>query len=203
MSSGEPEPAPEPEPEPAPELDRAARLRVRRTRTRKQAIEWILLIGGALLLALLIKTFLVQAFYIPSDSMYPTLKTNDRVLVNKLSYKLHDVHRRDIVVFTKPENEVSDIKDLVKRVIGLPNETIEAHDNHIYVDGRRLSEKYLPRGTVTSDFEPVKIPDGRIWVMGDNRTRSEDSRVFGPIRESSIVGRVFVRIWPPNRLRFW
>jgi signal peptidase I len=203
VSSGEPEPAPEPGPEPEPALDRATRLRARRARTRKQTIEWVLLIGGALLLALLIKTFLVQAFYIPSESMYPTLKTHDRVLVNKLSYKLHDVHRGDIVVFTKPEKEVSDIKDLVKRVIGLSNETIEAHDNHIYVNGRRLSEKYLPRGTVTSDFEPVKIPDGRIWVMGDNRTRSEDSRVFGPIRESSIVGRVFVRIWPPNRLHFW
>jgi signal peptidase I len=154
-------------------------------------------------LALLIKRFLVQAFYTPSVSIYPTHNNNDRVLVNKLSYKVHDVHRGDIVVFTKPENEVSDIKDLVKRVIGLPKETIEAHGNHIYVDGRQLPEKYLPAGTVTSDFEPVQIPDHRIWVMGDNRTRSEDSRVFGPIRESSIVGRVFLRIWPPNRLHFW
>jgi signal peptidase I len=91
----------------------------------------------------------------------------------------------------------------VKRVIGLPNETVEAHDNHIYVNGKRLPEKYLPEGTITSDFEPVKIPSKRIWVMGDNRTRSEDSRVFGPIKESSLVGRVFVRIWPPNRLHFW
>jgi signal peptidase I len=206
VSSGEPQPAPEPAPgaaEAAEGPDRATRLRQRRSRTRKQTIEWVLLVGGALVLALVIKTFLVQAFYIPSESMVPTLRTNDRVLVNKLSYKLHHVHRGDIVVFSKPENEVSDIKDLVKRVIGLPNETIEAHDNHIYVNGKQLPEKYLPDGTITSDFEPVKIPKGRIWVMGDNRTRSEDSRVFGPIKESSIVGRVFIRIWPPNRLHFW
>ncbi len=207
MSSGEPEPAPEPAPEPEPETephtDRATRLRQRRARTRKQVIEWIALVGGALLLALLIKTFLVQAFYIPSDSMYPTLKTDDRVLVNKLSYKLHDVHRGDIVVFSKPPKELSNIKDLVKRVVGLPGETVEAHDNHVYVDRRRLPENYLPDGTVTTDFEPVTIPKGHVFVMGDNRTRSEDSRVFGPVRESTIVGRVFLRIWPPNRLHFW
>jgi signal peptidase I len=205
VSSGEPEPAPDPEPgpEPEPRPDRATRLRQRRTRTRRQTVEWVLLIGGALVLALVLRTFLVQSFYIPSDSMDPTLKVHDRVLVNKLSYKLHDVHRGDIVVFSKPPNEVSDIKDLVKRVIGLPNETVEGHDNHIFINGKQLDEKYLPAGTRTSTFDPVKVPSGRVWVMGDNRTRSEDSRVFGPIRESSIVGRVFVRMWPPNRLHFW
>src|SRR3954453_10703794 len=97
--------------------DRAARLQTRRQSGRRKLIEWVVLIGVALVVALVVKAFLFQAFYIPSDSMVPTLKKDDRVLVNKLSYKLHDVHRGDIVVFSKPPKEQSDIKDLVKRVI--------------------------------------------------------------------------------------
>jgi signal peptidase I len=102
--------------EPAPETDqpdRATRLRMRRQSGRRKVIEWVLLIGVALVVALIVKAFLFQAFYIPSDSMVPTLKKDDRVLVNKLSYKLHDVNRGDIVVFSKPPKEQSDIKDLV------------------------------------------------------------------------------------------
>jgi len=175
--------------------------RKRRSGT-KQAIEWVLLIGTALAIALIIKTFLFQAFYIPSESMVPALKTNDRVLVNKLSYKLHKVHRGDIVVFTKPKTETSDIKDLVKRVIGLPNETVEGRNGHIYINGKLLKEPYLPAGTETSTFSPQRIPSNSVWVMGDNRAFSRDSRYFGPITKSSIVGRVFIRIWPLNRLGF-
>jgi signal peptidase I len=208
-----PEPAPDldafPEPGAAPEAgaradgpDRAARLRMRRQSGRRKVIEWVVLIGVALVVALVIKAFLFQAFYIPSDSMVPTLKKDDRVLVNKLSYKLHDVNRGDIVVFSKPPKEQSDIKDLVKRVVALPGETVEAHNGHVFVNDRRLDEPYLPDDVVQADFAPQKVPSGDVWVMGDNRSNSEDSRVFGPIRESSIVGRVFVRIWPLNRLGF-
>ncbi|MCU1427924.1 MAG: signal peptidase [Actinomycetia bacterium] len=175
--------------------------RKRQSGTR-QAIEWFALIGSALVIALLIKTFLFQAFYIPSESMVPTLKTNDRVLVNKLSYKFHDIHRGDIVVFTKPPSEASNIKDLVKRVIGLPNETVEGRNNHIYINGKLLKEPYLPKNTPISTFSPVTVPANSIWVMGDNRSQSRDSRYFGPIKKSSVVGRVFVRIWPPTRLGF-
>ncbi|MDQ1521577.1 MAG: signal peptidase [Actinomycetota bacterium] len=190
------------EPEGAPQPDRAARLRIRRQRGRRQAIEWVLLIGAALVIALVIKTFLFQAFYIPSESMVPTLKVHDRVLVNKLSYKLHPVHRSDIVVFTKPKGELSNIKDLVKRVVALPGETVEGRDGHVYVDGKRLDEPYLPPGITTQAFPARPIPSNAVWVMGDNRGQSEDSRVFGPILKSSIVGRVFVRIWPLTRLAF-
>src|SRR3954451_1066631 len=111
-------------------------------------VEWAILIVCALTIALLIKSFLFQAFYIPSDSMVPTLKTHDRVIVNKLSYKLHPVHRGDIVVFKSPANVDPSVKDLVKRVIALPGETVEGRpDGHIYIDGKVLNEKYLPRGT--------------------------------------------------------
>jgi signal peptidase I len=178
----------------------------------RTAVEWIVLIGGALLIALIVKTFLFQAFYIPSDSMVPTLKTNDRVIVNKLSYKLHSVHRGDIVVFKTPKGPDGNpidptIKDLVKRVIGLPGDVVSAKDGKILVNGKVLKESYLPAGTISdcSGFAAQCFPTGPIpadhyWVMGDNRTQSRDSRYFGAITKSEIVGRVFVRIWPLTRL---
>ena len=168
------------------------------------ALEWAILIVCALAIALLIKTFLFQAFYIPSDSMVPTLKTNDRVIVNKLSYKLHPVHRGDIVVFTSPPNVDPSVKDLVKRVIALPGETVEGRANgHIYINGKVLTEKYLPKGTQPGpSFLPITVPPDSYWVMGDNRSNSRDSRFFPEhfIRKKDIVGRVFLRIWPLNRL---
>lgn len=167
----------------------------------RQALEWAGLLGGALVIALLVRTFLFQPFYIPTESMYPTLKENDRVLVNKLSYKLHDVHRGDIVVFTAPEGEGDNgIKDLIKRVVGLPGETLEGRGGHVYVDGRLLEEPYLQEGVTTSAFGPQEIPAGALWMMGDNRTQSRDSRFFGPVPESDVVGRAFVRLWPLSRL---
>ncbi len=166
------------------------------------AFEWVGLVVLALIIALLIKTFLFQAFYIPSESMVPTLKVHDRVLVNKLSYKLHPVHRDDIVVFKAPAGSDPGIDDLVKRVIGLSGETVSGHGGHVYIDGKELNEPYLPKGMYTSDFAPVKIPGNAYWVMGDNRINSKDSRVFGTIPKSKIVGRVFVRIWPFSRLNF-
>lgn len=170
----------------------------------RSAVEWVLLVGAALLIAIVIKTFLFQAFWIPSESMVPTLEKNDRVLVNKLSYRLHDVNRGDIVVFKAPEGADSDVEDLVKRVIGLGGETIEGReDGHVYIDGRRLEEPYLPAGTVSRVFPPVEIPAGSVFVLGDNRLASKDSTAFGPIPESAIVGRVFIRIWPPGRIGFF
>lgn len=203
--------------------------RARRSRGQRLIIEWTLLIGAALLIALVIKSFLFQAFYIPSESMVPTLKISDRVLVNKLSYHFHDVNRGDIVVFEAPECVRSDdIEDFVKRVIGLPGETITADaDGTVLVNGRRLKEPYLPKGTITSmttvppsdvsckgspgsvsckapaDDEPgCVVPPGTVLVLGDNRGSSKDGRVFGAIDQDVIVGRVFVRIWPIGSIGF-
>lgn len=172
------------------------------SRRRRATIEWIVLIGAALIIALVIKTFLFQAFYIPSESMVPTLKVGDRVLVNKLSYDLHDVHRGDIVVFKAPPEASSDgIDDLVKRVVGLPGDTVEARDDgRVYVNDRRLEEPYLPDATRTAEFPATKVPAGHLFMMGDNRGASRDSRYFGPIAESAIIGRVFLRIWPPGSI---
>lgn len=175
----------------------------RRSNGRRQAIEWAILVAGALIIAILIKTFLFQAFYIPSASMDPTLKVDDRVLVNKLSYHLHSVHRGDIVVFkAPPEERTEKIKDLVKRVIGLPGDTLEARDGQIYINDRRLKEPYLPKGTRTEDLPRTVVPANHFFMMGDNRGASSDSRVFGPISRSTIIGRAFVKMWPFNRFGF-
>jgi signal peptidase I len=169
----------------------------------RTAIEWGLVIGGALLVALIVRTFFIQAFWIPSDSMEPTLHKGDRVLVNKLSYDLHDVHRGDIVVFKRPakaERGEDDIEDLIKRVIGLPGDTIQTVDGVIHINGKPLPEPYLPEGT-RSDSPPVQkqvVPKDHYFVMGDNRGNSQDSRFFGPITGKLIVGRAFVRIYPLN-----
>jgi signal peptidase I len=185
--------------EPPPDLDAPKK---RGGSGARVAAEWVGLVVLALLIALLIKTFLFQAFFIPSESMMPTLAVHDRVLVNKLSYKLHDVHHGDIVVFKAPEGSDPGIDDLVKRVIGLPGETVSAHDGHVYVDGERVDESYLPDGVETSSFSAVTLKPDHYWVMGDNRDNSKDSRVFGPIEKHEIIGRVFFRIWPLSRLGF-
>jgi signal peptidase I len=194
---------------------------------KRAFLEWGILIVVAIVIAIVIKTFLFQAFYIPSESMVPTLEVGDRVLVNKLSYDLHDVHRGDIVVFAAEPNSEwhhAGIDDLVKRVIALPGETLtQCRPNRVCIDGRLLKESYLPKGTITdipsnlpyitdasghkvlvcdadSPEGGCKVPAGKVFVMGDNRTNSQDARANGPIKESSIVGRVFLRIWPPGRI---
>ena len=194
MDQSPPRTAPPAEAPPAePFADTAAR---RRSGVRS-AIEWVVIVAAALLAALLIKTFLLQAFYIPSDSMNPTLVRRDRVLVNKLSYQFHDVHRGDIVVFKRPKTETDPrVKDLIKRVVGLPGETIESHDGHVFVNGRQLKEGYIKPGAVTPTIVPLRIPSGQYYVMGDNRSNSRDSHIFGPIPRSLIVGRAFIRVWP-------
>ena len=179
------------------------------SRTRS-IVEWVVVIGAALVVVLLIKAFLIQAFYIPSESMVPTLKIGDRVLVNKLSYDLHDVNRGDLIVFERPPGETDEsVKDLIKRVVGLPGDQIVIKNNSVYINGEQLDESYLPDGTLTKqgrldcvDATPCAVPDDSIWVMGDNREHSYDSRYFGPIKSDTIVGRAFFRIWPLSSIGF-
>ncbi|MEM8922916.1 MAG: signal peptidase I [Actinomycetota bacterium] len=166
----------------------------------RNALEWAVVLVGALLIALLLRVSLFQAYYIPSESMESTLSVDDRVMVNKISYRLHDIHRGDVVVFARPDGQEGPIKDLIKRVIGLPGETVEARDNIVYINGIRLQEPYLDPGIITADFGPTVVPEGEVFVMGDNRGASFDSRRFGSIGEDRVVGRAFVLFWPINRL---
>ncbi len=158
----------------------------------------MLILLVALVFGFAIRSYVFQSFYIPSGSMIPTLKVGNRVLVNELAYDFHPVHRGDIIVFKTPPNDNFNpaIKDLVKRVVGLPGDTVSSANGKLYVNGSPLNEPYLPPGTVTSGVSPQKIPPGELWVMGDNRGDSEDSRYFGPISEKLIVGRVVLRYWP-------
>ncbi len=188
---------------PAPPPPAPVARRRRGTSGTRNAVEWIVVVVGAVVVALLVKTFLVQAFRIPSESMDPTLQVGDRVLVNKLSYRLHDVNRGDVVVFTRPPNlpEGPDQPaDLIKRVVGLPGDTVQAKDGRVFVNGRPLDEPYLPEGTRTENLgTPVVVPEGQVLVLGDNRANSADGRVFGTIPEDTIIGRAFVVVWPLSR----
>lgn len=165
------------------------------SRPLRTTLEWVGIIAAALVAALLVKAFLFQPFYIPSESMEPTLRKNDRLLVNKLS---RDPGRGDIVVFERPPNEAATSfnKDLVKRVVAVAGDTVEGRDGAVVVNGRKVDEPYLAPGTTTSAFPPTAVPAGHVWVMGDNRGNSQDSRVFGPVDKDLVVGRAFVRFWP-------
>ncbi len=170
----------------------------------RNALEWIAVVIGAVVVALIIKTFVVQAFKIPSESMSPTLMNGDRVVVNKLSYDAHDLNRGDVVVFARPDGLPAgpdDPKDLIKRVIGLPGDTIFTRDGSVYINDRLLEEPYLPEGTMSYEIdEPIEVPEGHVFLMGDNRQHSSDSRVFGPVDVDTIVGRAFMIMWPFSRI---
>lgn len=166
----------------------------------KGIVEWVMVLVGAVLVALVFRAFLFQAFWIPSESMQGTLEVDDRVMVNRLSYRLHDVNRGDVIVFHKPEGLNSTVDDLIKRVMALEGETIEGRDGAVYVNGQRVAEPYLDPDDLIFDFGPTTVPPGHVFVMGDNRDDSTDSRVFGPIAVDTIVGRAFIIFWPVGRL---
>jgi signal peptidase I len=171
-----------------------------------------ILIVVALVVAVLIKTFLVQAFFIPSGSMNDTLLEGDRVMVNKLAYRLGDPARGDVIVFDSPMEAGGLVRHvaeslglsspdsaLIKRIIALGGETIEIRQNRVYIDGQPLDEPYLKDGSSMPSYGPFTVPEGWVFVMGDNRSSSSDSRVFGPVDEGEIVGKAFARVWPPSR----
>jgi signal peptidase I len=172
--------------------------------TRRQIVEWVVVIVAAFLAATVLRATVVQAFSIPSVSMEKTLLVGDRVLVNKRN---RSAHVGDVVVFKRPPGEAAaTIKDLIKRVIATEGETISGKDGHLLVNGRPLSEPYLAPGITTTWEGPavtgptLTVPKGYVWVMGDNRPQSRDSRFFGPIKKSSIIGHAYLRVWPPSRI---
>lgn len=171
----------------------------------------------AVLVAVLLRAFVVQTFFIPSGSMEPTLQIGDRILVNKLSYHLHGVDRGNIVVFSRPPAENCggpEVNDLVKRVIGLPGDVVSLTNGYVYIDGKRLDESWLPAseqgitvagpaGNSSNLARPYRVPANDYFVMGDNRTDSCDSRYWGPISRSLIVGKVELRVWPLSSLHIF
>jgi signal peptidase I len=150
----------------------------------------------AVLLALVIRTFVVQAFKIPSGSMLPTLQIGDHILVNKFIYFFRPIHRGDIIVFKFPQDES---RDFIKRVIGLPGETLEIRGKQILINGKPLDEPYavygdwaIPRLGEREHLGPIVIPPDRLFMMGDNRDHSMDSRVWGFLDERKVKGKAFI-----------
>ncbi len=190
-------------------------------------LELPILIGVALIVAVVIKTFLFQAFFIPSGSMKETLQVDDRVLVNKIAYSFSDLKIGDVVVFDDPRagfeapaesvlesamrNLVESVglatpqSEFIKRVVGLPGDTVELVANQLYVNDVPVVEPYLAADAVPpstcsgSTYGPIEVPPDHVMVMGDNRCHSSDGRVFGPIPSEDIVGKAFVIIWPIGR----
>lgn len=156
-----------------------------------------LLILAAVVAAWLIKTFLFQPFYIPTPSMEPTLQVGDRVLVSKLAYRFSQPKPGDIVVFIAP-TEVS--RDFIKRVIATEEQTVQIKRGKVFIDGRLREEPQVRKDQDLSNYGPVTIPKDNIFVMGDNRANSFDSRLFGPLSEKKLVGKAFLIYWPINRL---
>lgn len=179
--------------------------------------EGTIVLAVALLVAVLLRTYVVQTFYIPTGSMEPTLNVGDRILVNKLSYHLHGIHRGDIVVFNRPPAEDCGgpvVGDLVKRVIGLPGDRVSVSGGYVDINGQRLNESWLPAsrqgitgqgpaGNTANLVHPYKVPANEYFVMGDNRMDSCDSRYWGPVSRSLIVGKVELRIWPLSGLHLY
>ncbi len=162
-------------------------------------VDWVIVVVVALLVAFLVRTFVLAHFVVDGSSMYPTLESGDRVFVNKMSYRLHDPNRGDVVVLHQISGASE--RDLIKRVIALPGEEIEMRSCTVLIDGRVLNEPYLDPVSSTScggDIEPEVIPENHVFVMGDNRGGSQDSRQIGPISEDDLVGRAFVVFWPSS-----
>jgi len=188
--------------EPAEEKPAAPGPR-RRRRLRRALVEMGVIIAVAVLLAGLVRTFAFQTFWIPSASMVPTLGVYDRILVQKAFFSWRDVREGEIVVFSHPPLDNCpgpQEGDLVKRVIALPGQTIYSSGNSIYINGRLLAEPYLPRydplgPPIASRQHPYRVPPGEFYVLGDNRSDSCDSRFWGPIQGSSIIGKVVLTLW--------
>jgi signal peptidase I len=174
--------------------------------------EWITVIGVALLIAFVVRGFVLQQFYISGPSMETTLFQNNRVLVNKPSYRLHDVRRSDVVVFDRITTSGGVIAhdDLIKRVIGIEGDTVEIKDCKVLVNAKEIEEPYLDEVVLAFpnavercrvvDMKPITVPKDQLFVMGDNRPESFDSRSFGTIPEHLVVGRAFAVVWPFARI---
>jgi signal peptidase I len=178
---------------------------------RSSRLSWVITVAVAVGFAVVLRTFVIQTFWIPSGSMEDTLIKDDRVIVEKVT-DAHHPSRGDVIVFHKPPTLHDDrIDHLIKRVVGLPGESIAFADGHVYVNDNVLQEPYLASGTTTvrlsdgpecSREAPCVVPPGHVWAMGDNRGNSTDSRatVVGPVDEDAIVGRAIWLVWPFNRL---
>ena len=151
------------------------------------------------ILAILIITYVARSFYIPSESMLPTLKVNDYILVNRFVYKMALPSRGEIIVFHPPHVKDPANTDFIKRVVALENDVVEVADGVLYLNGIPQNEPFI-KEPIDADFPAYKVPKGHVFVMGDNRNNSDDSRYWGPLPLENIVGKAFVIFWPVSRM---
>lgn len=167
----------------------------------KELFQWVLVILGAVILAFLIDTFVIVNAQIPSGSMENTIMTGDRVFGNRLAYKFSDPKRFDIIIFKYPDDES---QLFIKRIIGLPGETVEIHDGNIYINGSDTPlEDVDIKEPMEGSFGPYTVPEGCYFVMGDNRNNSRDSRYWENtfVSEDEILGKAVFRYWPLNKMK--
>lgn len=177
-------------PAPVPRVQAAGR---RRPAWLMTIIEIVVIVGAAFAIALLVQAFLVKPFTIHQVSMRPTLEDGDRILLNRLAYRFGAPARGDIIVFPSP---ISDNEDLVKRVVGVARDRLSISGGKLYVNGVAQAEPYLLEQGFSGEMAEMVVPDGEVFVMGDNRNNSGDSRLFGPISTHVIIGKAFVVYWP-------
>jgi signal peptidase I len=183
----------------SPKRRREVRWERQRKKRRAGFTElWLTILVAFALVFGFVRPFVLEAFRIPSESMVPTLEVGDRVLANKFIYRFTEPERGGIVVFKDVEGgEV----DLIKRVVGVPGDEIEVRSGTLLVNGEPQNEPYLNREIPDdSFFGPSRLSEGEVFVMGDNRANSADSRVFGPLPVENIEGEAFMRFWPPTRI---
>lgn len=186
-----------------------SRHQARRARVTRAGFQWLLVTAVAVALAVVLRSVAFQAYSIPSASMFPTLQVGDRILVQKLFFNWHDLRVGEIVVFARPAADTMCVVPgenvLVKRVVGLPGQRIYSSGNGVFVNGRELSGPYVvpPLGpSIATKGDPFTVPAGDVYVLGDNRANSCDSRYWGPIKGSSIIGKVDLVWWRDGRPEF-
>ena len=185
----------------SPESDGQQTARAGLSPGARAFFDWVVVVGVALLVAILVRSFLLAHFIVEGQSMESTLEPGDRVFVNKMSYRLHDPNRGDVVVL----HELTGVseRDLIKRVVALPGEEIEMENCVVRINGLVLQEPYLDPTVVTPGrcgqaIAPTIVPEDHVFVMGDNRPGSHDSRALGTIPFDDLVGRAFVVFWPKS-----
>jgi signal peptidase I len=179
----------------------------RRPLSRYQLLDWALLFMMAAAVAIVLHTFVLQTFYIPSGSMEPTLNVGDRIVVSKLSTELGSVHIGEVLVFRSPpgEHQVCGgpaVPYLVKRVVGLPGDQMSSAGNTIYVNGVALNQPWAHSTSLGTQIGAVTVPRGHYFMLGDNETTSCDSRYWGPLSAKLVVGEAVMRFWPLSHLGF-
>jgi signal peptidase I len=179
----------------------------RSRRNRRVAIEWTVIIVAAVLASVLIRTFVFQTFFIPSSSMNPTLFKGDRIVVDKLSVEWGTINIGDMLVFKAPPDVAKDcgdpVTDLVKRVIGLPGDRLYSKGDTIYVNGKPLDQKWSVLPNIGTPITATTVPAGQYFMMGDWHSNSCDSRIWGTLPRSDVIGKVFLRIWPIGSIKWF